>query len=81
MALILDNLPVHRSNAVKAGLRSTGLAWAFLPPYSPDLNGIELVWSQFKSTFRKLHLQEVAAGNVPDLAGLSSTSLASIQDD
>lgn len=50
--LILDNLPAHKTGAVKthvAGCKSK-LTLHFLPGYAPELNPDELVWSHAKRT-------------------------------
>ena len=41
-AVVLDNLSVHRSPAVRAAVEIVGATRCFLPKYSPDLNPIEL---------------------------------------
>ena len=49
--LVVDNAPVHRSKQVKAKAREwrkKGLRLFFLPPYSPHLNRIEVLWRQMK---------------------------------
>ena len=48
--LIVDGHPVHRSNKVREYVESTEgmLLLFFLPPYSPELNPDELVWSYLK---------------------------------
>jgi DDE superfamily endonuclease len=49
--VVLDNYAVHHSQAIKAAiptLAEAGLSFCFLPPYSPELNPIELVWRQVK---------------------------------
>ena len=52
--VVMDNLSAHK-NARTAGLiESAGARVAFLPPYSPDLNPIEMMWSKVKSILRKL---------------------------
>lgn len=40
--VILDNLAAHESEKAKAILRERGAWFLFLPPYSPDLNPIEI---------------------------------------
>lgn len=50
--VILDNLGSHRSHAVRDAVRSVGATLAFLPPYSPDLNPIEQVFSKIKHWMR-----------------------------
>jgi hypothetical protein len=43
-----DNDPKHRSRVVKKWLHDHGVTEMEFPPYSPDLNPIENVWSEFK---------------------------------
>lgn len=51
--VILDNLSSHKVPAATASLRDVG-AWSlFLPPYSPDLNPIEMAFSKLKALIRK----------------------------
>ena len=40
--VILDNLAIHRSPKAAAILKDIGAWFLFLPPYSPDLNPIEI---------------------------------------
>jgi transposase len=51
--LVLDNLSSHKSEAVKAAREAAGATLKFLPPYSPDLNPIELLFSKLKTLLRK----------------------------
>lgn len=49
--VVLDNAPVHRSNAFQDRIPKwieQGLHLYFLPPYSPELNLIEDVWKKIK---------------------------------
>ena len=50
----MDNLPVHKVAGIKSAIESTGASVLYLPPYSPDLNPIEMVWSKVKSVLRTL---------------------------
>ena len=52
--LILDNLPAHKTRAVRDYVDSLRgqLTLHFLPGYAPDLNPDELVWSYAKRTGR-----------------------------
>jgi len=50
--VILDNLPSHKSPKAKAILKQRGAWFLFLPPYSPDLNPIEMAFSKLKSHLR-----------------------------
>ena len=48
--LLVDGHPVHRAKSVRNFVESTGgmLELYYLPPYSPELNPAEHVWSQVK---------------------------------
>ena len=50
--VILDNLGAHKCAATLALITAAGAQVRFLPPYSPDLNPIELMWSKVKSFLR-----------------------------
>jgi transposase len=50
--VILDNLAVHKSARAAACLRERGAWFLFLPPYSPDLNPIEMAFSKLKAHLR-----------------------------
>jgi transposase len=51
--VIMDNLSAHKSHKAKRWIEAAGCSWVHLPTYSPDLNPIEHLWSQFKSYLRK----------------------------
>jgi len=52
--VVLDNLSPHRRARVAEVIHSLGARVEFLPPYSPDLNPIEKMWSKIKSILRSL---------------------------
>lgn len=47
--LVMDNLSAHKSPMVSMLLETAGCQLAYLPPYSPDLNPIEQMWSKVKN--------------------------------
>jgi transposase len=51
--VILDNLAVHKSKKAAEILQDHGAWFLFLPPYSPDLNPIEMAFSKIKAHLRK----------------------------
>ena len=53
-AVILDNLAAHSNKQAKALLRTHGYWFLFLPPYSPDLNPIEMAFSKLKAHLRRI---------------------------
>ena len=52
--VIMDNLSSHKRTRVRELIESAGARLVFLPPYSPDLNPIELVFSKVKQLLRSL---------------------------
>ena len=59
--VILDNLAVHKSPKAAALLRETGAWFLFLPPYSPDLNPIEMAFSKLKAHLRRIGARSIDA--------------------
>lgn len=51
--VILDNLAVHKSAKAAEILKQRGAWFLFLPPYSPDLNPIEMAFAKLKAHLRK----------------------------
>lgn len=52
--VVMDNLSVHKDKASIALLEQAGARVVFLPPYSPDLNPDEKLWSKTKAILRGL---------------------------
>lgn len=52
--VIMDNLSSHKVENILAKIRATGASVLHLPPYSPDLNPIEKMWSKVKTYLRKV---------------------------
>ena len=48
----LDNLPAHKVSGVREAIAARGATLMYLPPYSPDLNPIEKMWSKLKEWLR-----------------------------
>ena len=51
--VILDNLSSHKGDEPRRIIEARGARLVFLPPYSPDLNPIELAFSKLKGLLRK----------------------------
>ena len=51
--IVMDNMRSHHAKAVKQLLDSSKVTYLYLPPYSPDLNPIEKMWSKLKASLRK----------------------------
>ena len=52
--MIFDNLASHLSPAVSAAIERAGASVLPLPPYSPDFNPIEEMFSRFKEFLRRV---------------------------
>jgi len=52
--VIMDNLTSHKVKGVAELILATGASVLYLPPYSPDLNPIEMMWSKVKAHLRKI---------------------------
>jgi transposase len=52
--VVLDNLACHKHPCVRQLIESVGAELWYLPPYSPDFNPIEKMWSKIKQTLRSL---------------------------
>ena len=51
--VIMDNLPAHKVIGVREAIEAAGASLRYLPPYSPDLNPIEMVYAKLKALLRK----------------------------
>lgn len=70
--VILDNLASHKSPKADAILKQRGAWFLFLPPYSPDLNPIEMAFAKLKAYLRRIAARTIdalcaAIGNICDL--------------
>ncbi|SFB44407.1 transposase, partial [Azotobacter beijerinckii] len=60
--VVMDNLPAHKVAGVRRAIEGAGATLRYLPPYSPDLNPIEMAFSKLKALLRK-----AAARTLPEL--------------
>lgn len=59
--VILDNLAAHKSPRAEAAIRAKGAWVLFLPPYSPDLNPIEMAFAKLKAHLRARAVRTIDA--------------------
>jgi transposase len=57
--VIIDNLACHKVAGVREAIEAVGAKLLYLPPYSPDLNPIELAFAKLKTGLRKAAEQTV----------------------
>ena len=59
--LVMDNLQTHKVKGVAEAVRERDARVLYLPPYSPDFNPIEQVFSKIKNELRRRELRTIAA--------------------
>jgi transposase len=59
--VVMDNLACHKRAGVRRAIEAAGAALRLLPPYSPDLNPIEKMWSKVKEILRSLKARTAEA--------------------
>jgi len=59
--VIMDNLSSHKRPAIRNAIRAVGARLLFLPPYSPDLNPIEMAFAKLKAHLRKAQARTIDA--------------------
>ena len=51
--VIMDNLSTHKVKGVRDLIEARGARLPYLPPYSPDFNPVEIVYTKLKALLRK----------------------------
>ena len=77
--VIADNLGAHKSQAVREAIEAAGASICFLPPYSPDLNPIELMFAKLKALLKKAAkrtIEDLVQALAQALAGFTSIECA-----
>ena len=62
ICLVMDNLRVHHSKLAMERIEELGFEYIFTPPYSPDANPIESVFSIFKGKLKKERIKGIIGG-------------------
>jgi transposase len=57
--VLMDNLASHKRAEVRGAIEGAGCTLRYLPPYSPDLNPIELAFAKLKALLRKAGKRDV----------------------
>lgn len=71
--VVMDNLSPHKASGVREAIESAGAQLHYLPPYSPDFNPIENMWSKVKAKLRS-----IAARSIDSLHDAIATALATV---
>jgi transposase len=59
--VVMDNLTAHKRPLIKRLIEAAGATVLYLPPYSPDFNPIEMIWSKVKGLLRTIAARTVDA--------------------
>jgi transposase len=57
--VVMDNLSPHKAPGVREAIESAGATLRYLPPYSPDYNPIENMWSKVKGALRSIGARSI----------------------
>jgi len=76
--VVLDNLQVHKNQAVREAIAAQGCELLFLPSYSPDFNPIEQAFSKLKALVRKHKARTKRALDDAIAAALKAISLQDV---
>ena len=71
--VICDNLSSHKTERAKEILKGRGAWFLFLPPYSPDLNPIEMAFSKLEAHLRRIGARTMTTSGKPSAASATST--------
>jgi transposase len=71
--VVMDNLASHKHPRVRELIESAGAKLLYLPPYSPDFNPIEMIWSKVKRLLRT-----AAARSIDTLHEAFGTAMAAV---
>jgi transposase len=72
--LVLDNASIHKGGQIERLARRAGCRVLYLPPYSPDLNPIELVWGIVKRAVRRAGPRDEASRCAAVASGLAAVT-------
>ncbi len=57
--VIMDNVSFHKNSLAEKIISDTGAQLMYLPPYHPELNPIEEMWSKIKITLRRMSARTI----------------------
>lgn len=77
--VVMDNLSSHKCKAVGELIAARGATLLYLPPYSPDLNPIEKMWSKIKALLRRAKARTLDDLTQAVADALSAVTLSDIQ--
>lgn len=77
--VVMDRLAAHQSPTTVAAMEALGAEVWLLPPYSPDFNPIEKLWSKVKAFLRKM--LQTAEATLDELIGQAFATITASDAD
>jgi transposase len=74
--LVLDNARIHHGGRLEEIVTAAGCSLLYLPPYSPDMNPIELAWGWIKRFVRRVAPRDSASRQAAIQSALASLPAA-----
>lgn len=71
---ILDNASIHKGGKLESLAKRAGCRVLYLPPYSPDYNPIELIWSFVKRGVRREGPRDEASRQASVARGMAAVT-------
>ena len=75
--IVLDNCSIHHASGVVQSMTQYGSLVYFLPPYSPDYNPIELLFSKVKAVLRAMETELSVTDDIDTLVLAAFSSITS----
>jgi transposase len=72
--VVMDNLSSHKVDGVRQAIEGAGAKLVYLPPYSPDMNPIELCWAKMKFKLKSLACRTASTLEVAVAAAMTEVT-------
>ncbi len=78
--VVWDNYSIHKGEEIEKAIAAVGAQLIYLPPYSPDFNPIENLWSKVKNTLRSIGARTYQALDLAITEAYAQVSLKDIRN-
>ena len=76
--VVMDNLHTHKVSGVREAIEGARASLVYRPPYTPDFNPIEMLWSKLKAFLRKVKVCTLAALETAIYVAFTTITLSDI---
>jgi len=81
VVIFADNLSVHKTKKSREALTELGFECIYNVPYSPEFNGIELLWAAVKRQYKKKVHQKMTSNGYIDVEAQIVESMKEVDPD